>query len=78
MEKYGYKNISSRNEFEQSASAEGKHQFSYNSGKFISNYDFIDWGSQGRWGVPGQTRYTIKTANDLIGANSEVSKIVEK
>jgi hypothetical protein len=46
MEKYGYKNISSRNEFEKSSENEGHHDFSYNSGNHITHQGFINWGEQ--------------------------------
>ena len=73
MEKYGYKNITSRNEFEKSSKNEGHHDFSYNSGKHITHQGFINWGEQKDWGVPGQTVYTVKTVDDLLKANEIVS-----
>ena len=73
MEKYGYKNISSMDEFEQSSSKEGKHDFSYNSGNHITHQGFINWGEQKDWGVPGQTIYSVKTVDDLLGAGDKVS-----
>ena len=73
MEKYGYKNISSMDEFEQSSSKEGKHDFSYNSGNHITHQGFINWGEQKDWGVPGQTTYSVKTVDDLLGAGDKVS-----
>lgn len=73
MEKYGYKNISSRDEFEKSASKDGNHDFSYNSGNHITYQGFINWGEQKDWGVPGQTTYTVKTIDDLLGAGDKVS-----
>jgi len=74
MEKYGYKNISSRNEFEKHAAESGNHQFSYNSTPHITNYGFINWGEQKDWGVPGQTLYNVKTMDELIKAHEAVSK----
>ena len=73
MEKYGYKNITSRNEFEKSSENEGHHDFSYNSGKHITHQGFINWGEQKDWGVPGQTVYTVNTVDDLLKANEIVS-----
>jgi len=75
MEKYGYKNISSKNEFEQSSKKEGKHNFSYDSSKHVAYQGFINWGDQNNWGVPGQTKYIIKTLEDLLGAREKVSEI---
>ena len=73
MEKYGYKNISSRDEFEQASSKEGHHDFSYNSRNHITHQGFINWGEQKNWGVPGQSIYTVKTVDDLLKANEIVS-----
>ncbi len=75
MKKYGYRNIEHRNEFQQHSEKLGKHEFSYDSGKFITHYDFIDWGKQQTLGVPGQSHYYIKTLEDLLNANSIVSGI---
>lgn len=73
MEKYGYKNISSMDEFSRAAKNEGKHEFSYNSGKYLTHNDFINWGDQHKWGTPNQTKYHVKTLDDLINANQKVS-----
>ena len=73
MEKYGYKNISHRNEFEEHTKKMGKYQFSYNSGKYITHFDFINWGDQQPCGMPGQTHYYVKTLDDLLNANAVVS-----
>jgi len=73
MEKYGYKNISHRNEFEQNTEKLGKHQFSYNSGKYITHYNFINWGDQQKSGMPGQSNYTVKTLDVLLNAGAIVS-----
>ena len=74
MEKYGYKNIGQMDEFSQSADKEGKHDFSYNSKDHIEYNDFINWGKQNQWGMPGQTRYFIKSVDDLLGAGKKVSE----
>ena len=73
MEKYGYKNISNRNEMEQNAKKFGKHTFSYNSGDYVTNYNFIDWSKQNPCGMPGQTKYYVKTVEELLKANEIVS-----
>ena len=73
MKKYGYKNISSMNEFEQSSNNDGKHEFSYNSSKHIEYNDFVNWGNQNKWGMPGQTEYRIKTLEQLLKAGDKVS-----
>lgn len=73
MKKYGYKNIAHRDEIQKNTEKLGKHEFSYNSGKYITHYDFINWGGQQPCGVPGQTKYYIKTLDDLLNANSIVS-----
>ena len=75
MKKYGYKIISSRNEFEKSSEKQGKHDFSYNSSKHVTYQGFINWGDQTEWGVPGQTKYRVKTLEDLLGAGERVSRI---
>ena len=74
MEKYGYKNISSRNEFEKGS----KINFGPVDTKHLSKYDFIDWSSQGNFGMPGQTRYDIKDVNALLGAQENASKLIIK
>ena len=73
MKNYGYKNISSMDEFSQSAEHEGKHEFSYKSGKHITNNGFINWGEQNQWGLPGQTKYDVKDVNSLLNAADKVS-----
>lgn len=74
MEKYGYKNISGMDEFAQSAAENGKHEFSYKSGKYITNNGFINWGEQNKWGSPGQSKYDVKDVNSLLNAADNVSK----
>ena len=73
MEKYGYKNISNRNEFVEHTEKMGKYQFSNNSGKYITHYDLINWCNQSHWGIPGQTKNNIKSLEDLLKANEIVS-----
>lgn len=73
MEKYGYKNISSMDEFSKSAEKEGNHEFSYHSGGHVTYNNFIKWGDQNQWGLPGQTRYDVKTVDDLLNAGQKVS-----
>ena len=77
MEKYGYRNISSRDEFEKASKKGGKINYGPPEKKHLTNYDFIDWGTQGDWGMPGQTRYFVKTIDDLIGASSKASTSIE-
>lgn len=74
MEKYGYKNISSRREFEKASKSNGKFNISSPQAKNLTNYDFVDWGTQGNWGMPGQTRYFVKEVGDLVNANDKMSK----
>lgn len=76
MEKYGYKNISSRQEFEKASKNDGKFENKPVDSKHLTNYDFIDWASQGNWGMPGQTRYFVRQFDDLRGAEEKVGKIV--
>ena len=78
MDKYGYANISSRNEFEKSAKNNGKINYGPVGKKHLTNYDFIDWTTQGNWGMPGQTRYFVKTAEDLIKASDKMNQPVTK
>jgi hypothetical protein len=77
MEKYGYKNISSRNEFEKATNNNGR----FNDpgpvkGKELTNYDFVDLKSKGHWGMPGQTRHYVKPIEDLLKANDKMNKPV--
>jgi len=76
MEKYGYKNISSRNEFEKAAKGDGRINHNTVTNDELTNYDFIDIKKKGDWGMPGQTRYYIKTIEDLIKANDKMSGTV--
>jgi len=76
MEKYGYRNISSRNEFEKASKKDGKVNYGPVSGKNLTNYNFIDWSKQGNWGMPGQTRYFVKDLDSLIKADSAASKAI--
>lgn len=76
MEKYGYKNISSRNEFEKAAKADGRIQGSTTPEGDLTNYGFVDFNKKGSWGMPGETRYYVKTIEDLVKANDKVSKSV--
>lgn len=78
MEKYGYKNISSRREFEKASKSDGKINVSSPESKNLTNYDFVDWSTQGSWGMPGQTRYFVKEVGDLINANDKMSKPITK
>lgn len=74
MEKYGYKNISSRSEFEKASNNDGKFDVITSETKNITNYGFVDWSTQGDFGVPGQTKYNVKSMDDLINAGTNVSK----
>lgn len=78
MQKYGYKNISSRNEFEKSSKNGGKFNFGPPEMKHLTNYDFVNFTSQGDFGMPGETRYSVKTLDDLIKAGEKSSKPVIK
>jgi hypothetical protein len=73
MEKYGYKNISSRNEFEKASKNDGR--FGGNTpvvGDELTTYDFVDLKAKGDWGMPGQTRYYVKPIEDLLKANDKM------
>ncbi|NBU97558.1 MAG: hypothetical protein EBS19_04960 [Spirochaetia bacterium] len=76
MEKYGYKNISSRNEFEKAAKGDGRVNHGPVVGDELTTYDFVDLKKKGDWGMPGQTRYYVKTIDDLIKANDKMSKSI--
>lgn len=78
MEKYGYKNISSRNEFENATKNGGRFNYGPVQGEELTTYDFVDINKKGNWGMPGQTRYYVKTIDDLIKANEKTSKTIEK
>ena len=78
MEKYGYRNISSRDEFEKASKNDGKVNYGPVDGKNLTNYNFIDLTKQGSWGMPGQTRYYVKDLDSLIKADSLASKPVLK
>jgi hypothetical protein len=73
MEKYGYKNISNMDDFQKHSQNNGNHEFPYNSGKHVTHQGFINWGDQNNWGAPGQSRYSVKTVEDLLGAADKVS-----
>jgi hypothetical protein len=73
MEKYGYKNISSRNEFEKATKNDGR--FGGHTpvvGDELTTYDFVDLKAKGDWGMPGQTRYYVKPIEDLLKANDKM------
>ena len=74
MKNYGYKNISSRNEFEKGS----KINYGPVNGKNLTRYDFVDWGTQGDFGMPGQTRYNVKDVKDLLGAQENAGKLIIK
>lgn len=78
MEKYGYKNISSRNEFEKATKNNGRVNHSPVAGDELTTYDFVDLNKKGDWGMPGQTRYYVKTIDDLITASDKMSKSITK
>ena len=60
-------------DFEKHSQNNGNHEFSYNSGRHITQHGFINWGDQNNWGSPGQSKYTVKTVDDLLGAANKVS-----
>jgi len=78
MGKHGYKNISSRNEFEKASKKDGKFNYGPPGKKHLTEYDFIDWATQGDWGMPGQTRYFVKPIEDLLKASDKMSKPIMK
>lgn len=78
MQKYGYKNISSRDEFQKASKKEGKFNYGPPEAKHLTTYNFVDFTSQGDFGMPGQTRYFVKTIEDLVKANEKTSKAVTK
>jgi len=78
MEKYGYKNISSRDEFEKASKKDTQIPNNPVDHKHLTNYDFIDITSNGKWGMPGQTRYFVKDIDSLVKAHELSSKPVMK
>jgi hypothetical protein len=76
MEKYGYKNISSRNEFEKATKNDGRVNQSPVVGDELTTYGFVDLKKKGDWGMPGQTRYYVKTVEDLLTASDKMSKAI--
>ena len=76
MEKYGYKNISSRNEFEKASKNDGRVNHGPVVGDELTTYGFVDLKKKGDWGMPGQTRYYVKTVDDLIKANDRMTKTI--
>jgi len=78
MEKYGYKNISSRDEFEKASKKDTQIPNKPVEHKHLTNYDFIDITSNGKWGMPGQTRYFVKDIDSLVKAHEFSSKPVMK
>jgi len=78
MEKYGYKNISSRNEFGKAAKGDGRVNVGPVQGDELTTYDFVDLKKKGDWGMPGQTRHYVKTIDDLIKANDKMSTTIIK
>jgi hypothetical protein len=78
MEKYGYKNISSRDEFEKASKKDTQIPNKPVEHKHLTNYDFIDITSNGKWGMPGQTRYFVKDIDSLVKAHEYSSKPVMK
>lgn len=78
MEKYGYKNISSKNEFERAAKGDGRVNPGPVGEDELTTYGFVDLKKKGDWGMPGQTRHYVKTVDDLINANSKMSKQIDK
>ena len=47
---------------------------SFVEGDELTTYGFVDLKKKGDWGMPGQTRHYVKTVDDLINANSKMSK----
>ena len=76
MEKYGYKNISSRNEFEKASKRDGRVDDGLVEGEELTIYDFVDLKKKRDWGMPGQTRQYVKTIEDLVKANDKMSKAI--
>lgn len=69
MKKYGYKNISTMDDFDKSTRNGGKHEPNMTQEKHYGNNGMVDWSKQGTWGVPGQTQYKLKTIEELLKAN---------
>jgi hypothetical protein len=78
MEKYGYKNISSRDEFEKASKKSTQIPNNPVDKKHLTNYNFIDITSNGTWGMPGQTRYSVKDTESLVNAHEKASKSIVK
>jgi hypothetical protein len=78
MEKYGYKNISSSSEFEKASKNDGKFQLISPEMKHLTNSNFVKWTEEGNFGMPGQTRYEIKSIEDLLHAGENASKGILK
>jgi hypothetical protein len=74
MEKYGYKNISSKNEFEKASNNGGRVNQGPVVGNELTTYGFVDLNKKGDWGMPGQTRYYVKNIEDLINASDKMNK----
>lgn len=76
MEKYGYKNISHRDEFQKSAKEERGVNYGPSDNSHFTEGGFIDFTKQGSWGVPGETRYFVKGFDSLSNASNNVSQAV--
>lgn len=76
MEKYGYKNISNRNEFEKASSKDTQIPNNPVDTKHLTTYNFIDWSSEGNFGMPGQTRYFVKDVDSLVKASDKMHKAI--
>lgn len=74
MEKYGYKNISSKNEFEKASKKNTGANYSTSAVDNLTTYGFVDLNKKGDWGMPGETRYYVKNIEDLINASDKMNK----
>jgi hypothetical protein len=76
MEKYGYKNISNRDEFQKSTAEDRGINYGPSDNSHFTEGGFIDFSKQGDWGMPGETRYFVKGFDSLSNASDNVSKAV--
>ena len=76
MEKYGYKNISNRDEFQRSSSETRGVYYGPADKSTTTENGFTDFTKQGSWGIPGETRYFVKGFDALSKASDNASQAV--